>query len=67
MLYGCETWSLKLREERRLTLSENSMLRRLFGPKRDKVTEEWKNLHNEEVGDLYCSPNIVRVIKSGTR
>jgi len=62
--YGCETWSLTLREKRRLRLFENRVLRRIFGPKRDKVTEEWRKLHGEERNDLYSSPNIVRVIKS---
>jgi hypothetical protein len=52
-----------LREEPRLRISENGMLRRIFGPKRDKVTGEWRKLH-EELNDLYCSPNIVQVIKS---
>jgi len=67
VLHGCETWSLTLREERRLWVFENIVLRRLFGPKRDKLTGEWRKLHNEEIGDLYSSPNIVRVIKSRTR
>jgi hypothetical protein len=53
-----------LREERRLRDFENKVLRRTFGPKRDEVTTEWRKLHKEEVNDLYCSPNIVRVIKS---
>ena len=60
VLYGCETWSLALREERALRVFENRVLRRIFGPKRDEVTEEWRKLHNEELSDLYCSPNIVR-------
>ena len=64
VLYGCETWSLKLREEGRLRVFENRVLRRIFGPKRDEVTGEWRKLHNEELNDLYSSPNIVRVIKS---
>jgi hypothetical protein len=51
-----------LREERRLRVSENRVLRRIFGPKRDEVTGDWRKLHNEEPYDLYCSPNIVRVI-----
>jgi len=64
VLYGYVTWSLTLREERRLRVLENRVLRRIFGPKRDEVTGEWGKLHNEEPNDLYCSPNIVRVIKS---
>ena len=63
VLYGCETWSLTLREERRLRVFKNRVLR-IFGPKRDDVTGEWRKLHNEELNDLYSSPNIVRVIKS---
>ena len=53
-----------MREERRLRVFENRVLRRMFGPKSDEVTGEWRKLHNEEPNDLYCSPNIVRVIKS---
>ena len=53
ILYGCETWSLTLRDERRLRMFENRVLRRVFGPKRDEVTEEWRKLHNEELNDLY--------------
>ena len=64
VLYGCETWSLTLREEHRLRVFENRVLRRIFGPKRDGVTAEWRKLHYEELNDLYSSPNIVRVIKS---
>jgi hypothetical protein len=64
VLYGCETWSLALREEHRLRVFENRVLRRIFGPKRDKVTGVWRRLHNEELNDLYSSPNIIQVIKS---
>jgi hypothetical protein len=64
VLYGCETWSLTLREEQRLRVFENRVLRRVFGPKRDKATGEWRRLHNEELNDLYSSPNVIRVIKS---
>jgi hypothetical protein len=63
-LYGCETWSLTLREERRLRVFENRVLRRILGPKTDEVTAEWRTF-NEELNDLYCSPTIVGVIKSG--
>jgi hypothetical protein len=63
VLYGCETWSVTLREEQRLRVFENRVLRRIFGPKRDEVTGEWRRLHNEELNDLYSSPNIIRVIK----
>ena len=61
---GCETWSLTLREERKLTVFENRMLRTIFGPKRNEVMGEWRKLHNGELNDLYRSPNIVRVIRS---
>jgi len=64
VLYGCETWSLTLREERRLRVYEHRVLRKLFGPKRDEVTGEWRKLHNEELNDLYSLPNIARVVKS---
>ena len=64
VLYGCETWSLTLREEHRLRVFENRVFRRVFGPKRDEVTGEWRKLHNEELRDLYSLPNIVRVVKS---
>jgi hypothetical protein len=62
-LHGCENWSLTLREKRRLRVFENRVLRRVFGPKRDKLKAEWEKLHNEDFNDLYSSPNIVRVIK----
>jgi uncharacterized membrane protein len=64
VLYGCETWSLTLREEHRLRVFENRMFRRIFGPKRDEVTGDWRKLHNEELHGLYSSPSIVRVIKT---
>jgi hypothetical protein len=64
VLYGCETWSLTLREERELRVFENMVLRRIFGPRRDEVMGEWRRLHNEEINDLHSSPNIVRAIKS---
>jgi hypothetical protein len=64
LLYGCENWSLTLREERRLRVFENRVLRKVFGAKRDEVTGEWTKLHNEELRDLYPVPNIVRVVKS---
>ena len=64
VLYGCETWSLALREKRRLRVFENRMLGRISGRERDEVTGEWRKLHNEELNNLYCSSNIVRVIKS---
>jgi hypothetical protein len=63
VLYGCEAWSLTLREEHMLRVFENRVLRRVFGPKRDEVTGEWRKLHNE-LNDLYSLPNIVRVVKS---
>ena len=64
VLYGCETWSLTLREERRLRVFENKVLRKVFGPKRDEVTGERRKLHNKELNDLYSLPNIVRVVNS---
>jgi len=62
-LYGRETWSLTLREERKLRVFENMVLRRIFGSRRDEVTGEWRRSHNEELNDLYFTSNIVRVIK----
>jgi len=64
VFYGCEAWSLILREERRLRLFEKRVLRGIFEPKRDEVTGDWRKLHNEELNDLYYSSNVVRVIKS---
>jgi hypothetical protein len=64
VLYGCETWSLILREEHRLRVFENRVLRRIFGLKRDEVTGEWRKLLKEELRDLYSSPSIIRIIKS---
>ena len=64
VLYGCETYSPALREERRLRVFENRVLSRIFGPKRDEVTREMRKLHNEELKDLYSLPNIVWVVKS---
>jgi hypothetical protein len=67
VLYGCETWSLTLREECRLRVSEHRVLRRIFGSKKDEVTREWRKLQNEEFNDLYSSPYIVLVIKTRMR
>jgi hypothetical protein len=63
VLYGRETWSLTFREEHRLRVSENRVLRKIFGPKREEGGS-WRKLHNDEFHNLYSSPNIVRVIKS---
>ena len=63
-MYGCETWSLTLREERKLRVFEKMVLRRIFEPRRDEVTGEWRKLHNGDLNDLYSSPNNVWVIKS---
>jgi hypothetical protein len=63
VLYMCETWSLTLREEHRLRVFVNKVLRRIFGPKRDEVMGEWRKLHNKELHDLYSSPSIIRIIK----
>jgi hypothetical protein len=64
VLYGCETWSLTLREEHRLRVFENRVRRRIFGPKKDAVTGEWRKQHNEELHDLYSLPSIIRMMKS---
>jgi hypothetical protein len=64
VLYGCESWSLTFREVCRLRVFENKVLRRIFGPKREEVTGEWRRLHKKELYALYSSPNIIRVIKS---
>jgi hypothetical protein len=64
VLYGCETWSLTLREEHRLRVFEDKVLRRIFRPKRDEVTGEWKKLHNDKLHELYSSPSIIRIIKA---
>jgi hypothetical protein len=66
VVYGCETWSLRVREERRLRVFENGVSRRIFGPKRDEVTEEWRKFHSGELHKLYSSPDIIRQIKSRT-
>jgi hypothetical protein len=63
VLYGCETWSLTLREEHKLRVFENRVLRRIFGPKRDEVMGEWRKLHNEELHNLYSSPEIIRQVE----
>jgi hypothetical protein len=64
VLYGCDNWSLTLREEHRLRMFEYRVLRRIFGPKSDEVTGEWRELHNEELHNLYSSPSIIRMVKS---
>jgi hypothetical protein len=64
VLYGCETWSLTLREEHRLRVFEIRVLRRIFGHERDEVTGEWRKLHNDELHNLYSSPDIIRQVKS---
>jgi hypothetical protein len=63
-LYGCETWSLTLTEEHRLRVFKNRVLSKIYGPKRDEVTGEWRKLHNEDLHNLYSSPSIIRQIKS---
>ena len=67
VLYGCESWSLTMKEKRRMRVFENRVLRRIFGPKWDEITKEWRKLRNEKLNDLQCSPNFVRVIKSRMR
>jgi hypothetical protein len=62
VLYGCETWSLILREEHKLRVFENRVLRRILGSKRDEVTGDWRKLHNEELPKLYSSPNIISMV-----
>jgi hypothetical protein len=64
VLYGCETWPLTLREEHRLRVFENRVLRRIFGPKMDDVTGGWRKLHNEELRNSYTTPSVIRTIKS---
>ena len=64
VLYGCETWSITLKERLGLMVLENLVVRRIFGPKKDEVTGEWGRLRNEELNDLYSSSNIIRVLKS---
>jgi hypothetical protein len=64
VLYGCKTWLLALREQHRLRVFENRVLRRTFGPKMEEVAGCWRRLHNEELHNLYASPDIIRVIKS---
>jgi hypothetical protein len=63
VLYGCETWYETLREERRLRVFENWVLRKIYVPNKDEVTREWRKVRNEKLNDLYCSPNIIRMIK----
>jgi hypothetical protein len=67
VLYGCEIWSLTLREEHRLRVFESKLLGRILGPKRDYVTGGWRKLHNEELHNLYSSPSIIRRITSRMR
>jgi hypothetical protein len=64
VLYECETWSLALRQEHRLKVFENRVLRTIFGPKRDEIVGGWEKLHHEQLQNLYSSPNIIRIIKT---
>jgi hypothetical protein len=64
VLYGCEAWSLTIREEHKLRVFQNRVLRRIFGPKKDEVAGGWRKLHNKALHDLYSSSNIIRIIKS---
>jgi hypothetical protein len=64
VLFGCETWSLRVGEKHMLRVFENRVLRRIFGPKRDNETGEWRKIHNEELSALYSLPNIIQMIKS---
>ena len=64
ILYGYENWSLTLKEEHLLRVFQSRVLRRIFGPKRDKVAGEWRELYNEKLNEMYSSPNSIRVMKS---
>jgi hypothetical protein len=64
VLYGCETWSLTLREEHKLRVFENRVLKRIFGPKKDEVMGGWKKLHNKDLHDFYSSARLTGIIKS---
>jgi hypothetical protein len=64
LFYGWKKWLLNLRQNGKLSVFQNRALKSIFGPKRDEVAVEWRKLHNEELNDLYCSSNIIRVIKS---
>ncbi|PSN39257.1 hypothetical protein C0J52_25751 [Blattella germanica] len=66
ILYGCETWTLTLREEKRLRVFENKILMKNFGPKRDEETGEWRGLYNTELRDIYGKPDIIRVCRAGS-
>ena len=64
ILHGCESWSTTLADEQKLRVFENKVLRKIYGPKRDEMTGEWRRLHNEELHGLYDSPDVVRIMKS---